>query len=102
MLRGVAKVGAAGIGAFGAMKLLHNELMMAEFDTFGYPRGFEYCVGIWEIVAAVGLIQRKMWGGTNLLLVAGGGASSVILRSKDENCPEICRNVELAWVCAFL
>jgi uncharacterized membrane protein YphA (DoxX/SURF4 family) len=64
----------AFLGAGGA-KLTSQAMMVAEFNSFGYPLWFMYLTGVIEVVAAILLLVPRLAGlGAGLLICVMAGA----------------------------
>jgi putative oxidoreductase len=59
---------------FGGMKFLSPQELLDNFETWGYPSGFHYLVGLAEVGGAVALFIRPLskWGALLLGVVMTG------------------------------
>eukprot|EP01062_Namystynia_karyoxenos_P044728 TRINITY_DN32999_c0_g1_i1.p2 TRINITY_DN32999_c0_g1~~TRINITY_DN32999_c0_g1_i1.p2 ORF type:complete len:273 (+),score=40.37 TRINITY_DN32999_c0_g1_i1:74-820(+) len=86
------------LGGSGMMKVTNFELLKSEFDCFGYPDGFQYVVGSFEIACGVLLRFPKSTGPAvcGVFALMGGALYSTVRRALVLE-SEARRIAEVAW-----
>jgi putative oxidoreductase len=65
----------------GGMKLASNPQLVASFQTYGYPAGSHFVVGLFEITGAIGLFVRPFarYAASILVVISIGAVSTHIV-----------------------